>query len=156
MGLHELILSGSTFCLPSHGTFDLVLFFPHFIEKNTMLQMSHAVTPVLPSACAELLGGSGGGVLSSSYFPGFPLSSWNSGLIHSTSFPSLLCKNVNHFHYTLLFVLHKYYQTVSGDQKALTSLPPPSWPPKSRGHGSSSPLKLSLPRLCLLPKWQHR
>ena len=88
-----------------------------------MLPMSHAVIPVLPSACVELLGGGGGGgVLSSSYFPGFPLSSWNSGLIHSTSFPSLLYENLNRFHYTLLFVLHKYYQTVSGDQKALTSL----------------------------------
>ena len=109
-----------------------------------------------PSACAELLGGGGGGVLSSSYLPGFPLSCWNSGLIRSTSFPSLLYENVNHFHYTFLFVLHKYYQAVSGDQKALTSLPPPSWPPKSRGHGSSSPVKLSLPKLCWLPKWQHR
>ena len=127
MDLHKLILSGSTFCLPSQGTFDLVLFFPHFIERNTILPMSHDITPVLPSACAELLGGGGGGgVLSSSYFPGFPLSSWNSGLVHSTSFPSLLYENLNHFHYTLLFVLHKYYQAVSRDQKALTSLPPPS------------------------------
>ena len=30
-----------------------------------MLPMSHDITPVLPSACAELLGGGGGGILSS-------------------------------------------------------------------------------------------
>jgi len=65
MGLHKLIPSGSTFCLQFQGTFDLVLFFPHFIERNTMLPMSHDITPVLPSACAELLGGGGGGILSS-------------------------------------------------------------------------------------------
>ena len=69
MGLHKLILSGSTFCLPSQGTFDLVLFFPHFIERNTILPMSHDITPVLPSACAELLGGGGGGSVSQSCPP---------------------------------------------------------------------------------------